>query len=166
MTISRVLILFAAALALLATAPPSSAQEPPPDEAALVDQYAEAIPTASGPKQTGGGGSGGSSGEPKGVPLSTPVAASLSNAVPTTQAKRLREVATSPRLGAPSAALHAPDEGGVTAGSEGSPVSATFEALSSAGSGSLGFLYLVLGLIAGAMVGAAFLQRRERAVAR
>lgn len=137
---------------LLAAAPAALAQSPFED-AALVDQYKETVPTASGPKVSGGGSSGG------GTPLSPAVVTELRQAVGEKDAKRLEEVATSPRYGAP---LHAPDEGGLAAEDD-TPgaVSAAVTALAGEGGGSLLPLLLALVFATGTLSGAAVYRRRR-----
>jgi hypothetical protein len=132
------------------------AQEVPLDETALVDQYKETIPTASGPKVTGGGSSGG------GTPLPPGVVTELRQAVGEEDATRLEEVATSPRFGAPA---HAPDEGGLPASSDTpNAVSAAISAFSDESGGSLLPLLLALVFSTGALLGAAVYRRRQRTV--
>lgn len=133
---------------------PAFAQEPAPADTALVDQYKETIPTASGPNVTGGGSSGG------GTPLPPAVATELRQAVGEEEARRLEEVATSPRYGAP---LHPPDAGGLPVDEDApNPVSAAVTALAGEGGGSLLPLLLALVFSTGALVGAAFYRRRQR----
>jgi hypothetical protein len=142
-------------------APAAGAQDPPPDETALVDQYKETIPTASGPKVSGGGGNGGGTGG--GTPLPPAVAVALTQAVGKEDAKRLEEIATSPRFGAP--AIHPPDEGGLPAeGGAPSAFSAAVEGLADESGGSLLPLVLALVFSTGALFGAAVYRRRQRPV--
>lgn len=138
---------------LLLSAGPALAQAPPLDDTALVDQYKETIPTASGPKLSGGDSSGG------GTPLPPAVVTELTQAVGEEEAKQLEEVATSPRYGAP----HQPDEGGLAVSSE-TPgaLSAAVGALVDEGGGSLLPLLLALVFATGALFGAAVLRRRDR----
>jgi hypothetical protein len=144
-----------ATLALLG-AEPAAAQEAPIDQTALVDQYQEAIPTASGPKLSSSSGSG------NGTPLPPAVATELTQAVGEKDAKRLEEIATSPRFGAPA---HAPDEGGLPASSDTpNPVSAAISAFSEESGGSLLPLLLAVVFSTGALFGAAVHRRRQRAV--
>lgn len=132
---------------------PVAAQPQPLDETALLDQYKETIPTASGPKESGGD-SGGS-----GTPLPPEIADQLTQAVGAEEAKVLEEVATSPRYGAP---LHAPDEGGLAPGDDSrGAVSAAVTALAGEGGGSLLPLLLVLVFATGALAGAALYRRRR-----
>jgi hypothetical protein len=146
-------------VALLA-APAVGAQDPPPEETALVDQYKEMIPTASGPKVSGGGGGNGA-GAGGGTPLPPAVATELTQAVGEEDAKRLEEVATSTRFGAP--AIHPPDEGGLPAES-GAPsvLSAAVDGLAGESGGSLLPLLLALVFSTGALFGAAVYRRRQR----
>jgi len=146
-------------MALLA-APAVGAQDPPPEETALVDQYKEMIPTASGPKASGGGGGNGA-GTGGGTPLPPAVAVELTQAVGEEDAKRLEEVATSPRFGAP--AIHPPDEGGLPVESGAPSVfSAAVEGLGGESGGSLLPLLLALVFSTGALFGAALYRRRDR----
>lgn len=140
---------------LLAAAPVAPAQSPFED-AALVDQYKETIPTASGPKVSGGGSSGG------GTSLPPAVFTELRQAVGDDEATRLEEVATSPRYGAP---LHAPDEGSLPSGDNApGAVSAAVTALVAEGGGSLLPLLLALVFATGALSGAAVYRRRRPVV--
>ncbi|MEX0816686.1 MAG: hypothetical protein WD027_04535 [Gaiellales bacterium] len=140
----------------LTLAPAAAAQEQPIDETALADQYKETIPTASGPKITGGDSNGPT------TPLPPGVAAVLTQAVGEKDAKRLEEVATSPRFGAPA---HAPDEGGLPASSDTpNAVSAAVSALTDESGGSLLPLLLAVVLSTGALFGAAVYRRRQRTV--
>jgi hypothetical protein len=152
------LILLVAGLTLPSAAP---AQQAPLDETALVDQYKETIPTASGPKFSGGGPSGGGS-SGGGTPLTPAVATELRQSVGEEEAKRLEDVATSPRYGAP---LGTPDEGGLAAGN-GAPgaVSAAVTALAGEGGGSLLPLLLAIVFATGALTGAAVYRRRRRPI--
>jgi hypothetical protein len=141
---------------VLLGAGPAFAQEPAPADTALIDQYKETIPTASGPKVTGGSSSG------DGTPLPPAVVTELRQAVGEEEAKRLEEVATSPRYGAPS---HAPDEGGLPASSETpNPVSAAISAFSDESGGSLLPLLLAIVFSTGALFGAAVFRHRQRTV--
>jgi hypothetical protein len=154
---SPIRVLACGLCALLALgASPAAAQEPPLDDTALVDQYKETIPTASGPKISGGGSNGG------GTPLPPAVVTELRQAVGDEEAKRLEEVATSPRFGAPA---HAPDEGGLPASSDTpNAVSAAISAFSDESGGSLLPLVLALVFATGALFGAAVYRRRRRTV--
>jgi hypothetical protein len=155
---SPIQVLACGLCALLAlAAAPAAAQEPPVDDAALVDQYKETIPTASGPKISGGGSNGG------GTPLPPAVVTELRQAVGEEEAKRLKEVATSPRYGAPA---HAPDEGGLIAsdGNAANPVSVAVSALADESGGSLLPLLLAVVFSTGALFGAAVYRRRRRTV--
>jgi hypothetical protein len=145
-------------VALLPT-PTAGAQDPPPDETALVDQYKETIPTASGPKVSGGGGNGGGTGG--GTPLPPAVATELTQAVGEEDANRLEEIATSPRFGAPR--VHPPDEGRLPAeGGAPSAFSAAVDGLAGESGDSLLPLLLALVFSTGALFGAALHRRRQR----
>lgn len=144
------LVLVAALIGVL----PAGAQQPSLDDTALIDQYKETIPTASGPKITGGSSSGG------GTPLPPAVVTELRQAVGEKDATRLEEVATSPRFGAPA---HAPDEGGLPASSDTpNAVWAAISALSDESGGSLLPLLLAVVFSTGALFGAAAHRRRRR----
>src|SRR5688500_20278986 len=82
---TSLLVLVLLPLVLLGTGP-ASAQEPAPVDTALVDQYKETIPTASGPKVSGGSSNGG------GTPLPPAVVTELRQSVGEEEAKRLEEV--------------------------------------------------------------------------
>jgi hypothetical protein len=142
----------------LLVAPAAGAQDPAPDETALVDQYKETIPTASGPKVSGGGGNGG------GTPLPPAVAVELTQAVGKEDADKLKEVATSPEFGAPQVPLHDPNEGGFAPASDPSPASAAVDAFAGESGGSLLPLLLALVFSTGALFGAAVHRRRKRPV--
>jgi hypothetical protein len=145
----------------LVAAPAVGAQDPPPEETALVDQYKEMIPTASGPKASGGGGGNGAGTGGGGTPLPPAVATELSQAVGEEDAKRLEEIATSPRFGAP--AIHPPDEGGLPAESGAPSVfSAAVDGLGGESGGSLLPLLLAIVFSTGALFGAAVYRRRQR----
>jgi len=131
---------------------PAAAQEAPVDDAALVDQYKETIPTASGPKISGGSSNGG------GTPLPPAVVTELRQTVGEEEAKRLEEVATSPRYGAP---LHASDGAGLPADSGAGALSAAVTALADESGGSLLPLVLALVFSTGALFGAAVYRRRR-----
>ena len=137
----------------LTFAPAAAAQEQPFDETALIDQYKETVPTASGPKASDGGSGGG------GTPLPPAVVTELRQAVGQKDAKRLEEVATSPEFGAP---WHAADEGGLPADDGTGALTAAVTALADESGGSLLPLLLVLVFSTGALFGAALHRRRQR----
>lgn len=142
------------------------AQEQPFEDTALVDEYREDIPTATGPKGTGqgsAGGSGGGSGSVQPPPLQPALASDLREAVGAEDAKRLEEVATSPRYGAPTTPFHPPDEGGVPLESDG-PGALSAGVTAFAGESGASLLPLVLALVfaTGALSGAAVMRRRGR----
>lgn len=134
-------------------APAAPAQEQPFDETALIDQYKETVPTASGPKASDGGSGGGG-----GTPLPPAVVTELRQAVGQEDAKRLEEVATSPEFGAP---LHAADEGGLPVDDGTGALTAAVTALADESGGSLLPLLLVLVFSTGALFGAAVHRRRQ-----
>ena len=80
----------------------------------VYDQYTEQIPTAGGPHNTSSGGptgGPGSTGGSGGTGGSTPIVLPASvNQAGGKDAKKLRDVATSPRYGAPSATVPLPDK--------------------------------------------------------
>jgi hypothetical protein len=162
----RALLIVLVLVASLVLAAPAGAQEQPFDDTALIDEYREDVPTATGPVSTSGGsggttGSGGGNAAPP--PLPSDVSQGLVRAVGQEDANRLEEVATSPRFGAPS---HEPDEGALPAsGDSPSPVSAAVNALADESGGSLLPLVLVLILATSAFFAAAvFFRHRERGV--
>jgi hypothetical protein len=138
-------------LAALAGAPASQAAGTPalPEDFSAADQYVESVPTSSGPrsakqekrKAVGGGNA-----------LLPPAASRLD--------EPLREVATSPRLGAPQRKLphlHAPAKGP-------SVPSAAVSAVAGGDGGRLIWLLLALAFVTGAVVATAshrHLQRRR-----
>lgn len=146
----------------LTFAPAGASQEQPFDDTALVDEYREDVPTATGPKSTaGGGGGGGDSGGGGATPLAPTLVEDLQAAVGKKDAERLEEVATSPEFGAP---LHARDEGPLPAGDAPTPFSAAVNALGGEGGGSLLPLLLALVFSTGALFGAALHRRRQRTI--
>jgi hypothetical protein len=162
------LLTLAVLLGAFALAPAAAAQDPY-DDAALVDQYGEDLPTAEGPQPStgaggagsgggsGGGGAGGTGAE-AGVPLAADIENGLTKAVGKQDADQLREVATSPRFGAPDR-VDAP----VATAEEPSPLTAAVDALGEEGGSSLVPIFLALAAVAAAMLGAAAAQRRRRA---
>jgi hypothetical protein len=154
-SLMKIVLVVMAFVAALVLSGPAAAQVVPLEDTALIDQYKETIPTASGPKLSGGGSGGGSVG---GTPLPPAVVTELHQAVPEDDARRLEEVATSPRYGAP---LHAPDEGGLAAEDDAAgPFSAAVTAVAGEGGGSLLPLVLALVFATGALAGAAVYRRR------
>ena len=137
---------------------------PPP----VIDQYYEEIPTANGGVgaggQGGGGGGGGGSGS-GGADLPAPILNQLESSVSPAVASDLEEVATSSRLGAPSAMFKKPAQGGGESGSGGTdagdPVSSAVTAATDGGEAHLTILLVLIGLITGSALVAAARRRRQ-----
>jgi hypothetical protein len=137
-------------LLILTAAAPAAAEEPPvvPEQFSAADQYVESVPTSSGPKPARDGKH--RSGRDDAAPA-VPVSPAVSDLDPT-----LKEVATSPRLGAPDRGLtHVrADEPGVPA--------ATVSAIDDTEGGSLLWLLLALLVVTGAIAGTAVYRHRAR----
>ena len=96
--------LSAAVLALAAiSGPPTAAAEPPPGSA--VSQYVEVIPSATGGTVPPSSSSSSSSSTGPAAAVLAPAARQALARQPAAQAKRLRDVATSPSYGAPQTRL-------------------------------------------------------------
>jgi hypothetical protein len=137
-------------LILLATAPAAAAEGPVlPDEFPAADKYVESVPTSSGPKPAREGKKRSGAGEKAAVPAPLPPA--VSELDPT-----LKEVATSPGLGAP--------ERGLSDASTDDPTvpGATVSAIDDAEGGSLLWLLLALLVVTGAIAGTAGYRHRAR----
>ena len=96
-------------------APAAAAQSSGNQDSGVYDQYTEQIPTANGPHNTSSGGGGPSAPGSGGTP-STGGGTGSAIVLPANvdkdagkDAKKLREVATSPRYGAPSSTVPLPD---------------------------------------------------------
>jgi hypothetical protein len=140
-------------LILLATAPAAAAEGPAlPEEFSAADQYVESVPTSSGPKPARDGKTPRSGAGEKAAPAApAPVPPAVSELDPT-----LKEVATSPGLGAP--------ERGLTDASADDPSvpGATVSAIDDAEEGSLLWLLLALLVVTGAIAGTAGYRHRAR----
>jgi hypothetical protein len=123
----------------------------------VIDQYYEEIPTANG--GVGGGGGSGSGGGGLPGPILNQLESSVSPAVAT----ELQEVATSSRLGAPSAMLKKPAQGAGESGSGNTeaadPLSSAVTAATDGGEAHLTILLILIGLITAASIGAAARRR-------
>jgi hypothetical protein len=127
----------------------------------VIDQYYEEIPTASG-GVGGGSGGGGSSG---GGGLPAPILDQLESSVSPAVAGELQEVATSTRLGAPSAMFKKPaqeagaSESGSTEAAD--PVSSAVTAATDGGEAHLTILLILIGLITASSIAAAARRTRQ-----
>jgi len=125
----------------------------------VIDQYYEEIPTANG--GVGGGGGSGSGGGGLPAPMLNQLEGSVSPAV----ASELQEVATSSRLGAPSAMFKKPAQGAGESGSGSTeaadPLSSAVTAATDGGEAHLTILLILIGLITAASIGAAARRRRQ-----
>ncbi|HVD11133.1 MAG TPA: hypothetical protein VNB88_10860 [Gaiellaceae bacterium] len=125
----------------------------------VIDQYYEEIPTANG--GVGGGGGSGSGGGGLPAPMLNQLEGSVSPAV----ASELQEVATSSRLGAPSAMFKKPAQGAGESGSGSTeaadPLSSAVTAATDGGEAHLTILLILIGLITAGSIGAAARRRRQ-----
>jgi hypothetical protein len=125
----------------------------------VIDQYYEEIPTANG--GVGGGGGSGSGGGGLPGPILNQLEGSVSPAV----ASELQEVATSSRLGAPSAMFKKPAQGTGESGSGNTeaadPLSSAVTAATDGGEAHLTILLILMGLITAASIAAAARRRRQ-----
>jgi hypothetical protein len=125
----------------------------------VIDQYSEEIPTANG--RVGGGGGRGSGGGDLPGPIVDQLESSVSPAV----ANELQEVATSTRLGAPSAMFKKPAQGAGESGSGNTeaadPVSSAVTAATDGGEAHLTILLILIGLITASWIAAAARRRRR-----
>ena len=136
-------------LIFLAAAPSAAAQEPVlPEEFSAADQYVESVPTSSGPKSTKEVKRKAAKGQQS---LPAPVARAVNDLEPA-----LKEVATSPDLGAPERRL--PDASAETP----SVPSATVSAIDDANGGRLPWLLLALVVSSVAIAGTAAYRHRAR----
>ena len=133
----------------------------------MIDQYYEEIPTANGGVggggNSGGGGGGGSGSGGGGLP--EPVLNQLESTVSPAVASGLKEVATSSRLGAPSAMFKKPAQGGGESASGDSAasdsVSSTVTAATDGGEAHLTILLILIGLITASGIVAVARRRRQ-----
>jgi hypothetical protein len=125
----------------------------------VIDQYYEEIPTANG-GVGGGGGSGSGGGD-----LPGPIVDQLESSVSPAVANELQEVATSTRLGAPSAMFKKPAQGAGESGSGNTeaadPVSSAVTAATDGGEAHLTILLILVGLITASWIAAAARRRRR-----
>jgi hypothetical protein len=173
-SLRRTSLLFALlALTGLVAASIASAGPPP-----VIDQYYEEIPTANGGVGGGSGNTGGGSGNSGGGSgnsgggsgsggggLSGPILNQLESSVSPAVASGLQEVATSSRLGAPSAMLEKPAQGGGESASgdtaASGSVSGTVTAATDGGEAHLTILLILIGLITASAVVVAARRRRQ-----
>jgi hypothetical protein len=148
----RYLVAFVVVIGLAVT---SIALASPP----VIDQYYEEIPTANG-GVGGGGGSGSGGGD-----LPGPIVDQLESSVSPAVANELQEVATSTRLGAPSAMFKKPAQGAGESGSGNTeaadPVSSAVTAATDGGEAHLTILLILIGLITASWIAAAARRRRR-----
>jgi hypothetical protein len=133
-------------LIFLAATPAAVAETPPlPEEFSAADQYVESVPTSSGPKPAK------KEKRKEGDARAVPVPAAVEELH-----GMLKEVATSPSLGAPERSL--PD---ARAESPSVP-SATVSAIDEADGGRVGWLLVALLVVSGATAGTALYRHRAR----
>jgi hypothetical protein len=139
-----------ASLAVLAVAPAAAETPVLPEDFSAADQYVESVPTSSGPKPTRKETRKRKAKEAgTGVPVPvSPAARELDGA--------LKEVATSPHLGAPQQGLRE------ARAEEPSVPSATVSAVDDANGGRLFWLLLALLVITGVIAGTASYRNRTR----
>jgi hypothetical protein len=129
----------------------------------VIDQYYEEIPTANGGVGGGVGGGGGSGSG--GGDLPGPIVDQLESSVSPAVANELQEVATSTRLGAPSAMFKKPAQGAGEPGSGNTeaadPVSSAVTAATDGGEAHLTILLILIGLITASWIAAAARRRRR-----
>lgn len=129
----------------------------------VIDQYYEEIPTANGGVGGGGGGGGGSGSG--GGSLPGPILDQLESSVSPGVASELQEVATSSRLGAPSAMFKKPAQGAGESGSGNTaaadPLSSAVTAATDGGEAHLTILVIIIGLITASSIAAAARRRRR-----
>jgi hypothetical protein len=125
------------------------------DDSGLVDQYTEQVPTASGPTGTGHN-SGGTGGATLPTSVQTQITDQGGN-----DKEILKQVATSPRYGAPSA--QQPDEGQPIVSSSPGALSAAVTAVSDGSDGRMIALLIALLATAATMVGVAAAKHSRRA---
>ncbi len=162
-SLRRTLLLFALLVVTgLAFASVASASPPP-----VIDQYYEEIPTANG-GVGGGGNSGGGGGGSDGGGLPAPILNQLESSVSPSVASGLKEVATSSRLGAPTAMFKKPVQGGESASGDSAAsdsVSSAVTAATDGGEAHLTILLILIGLITGSGIVAAAARRRRQPLA-
>lgn len=139
---------------MLALAPIAAAQSSPP----LVDQYTEQIPTAGGPKHSGGAGGPISGGGGGGSGVLPPAVQAQITQEGGNDAKKLKELATSPAFGAPTSRPAGDDTRVVKP--EGA-VSAAVSAVSDGSDGRLIGLLVALVAITAAALGLAAARRQR-----
>ena len=122
----------------------------------VYDQYTEQVPTASGPHNTGSGGAGGSGGTGgTGGGAAIVLPANL-NKDGGNDAKKLRDVATSARYGAPSSTVPLPEN----AGSSPAALSSAVNAITDGSDGRMVGLFVALLAVTAVTVGIAASRRR------
>jgi len=152
-TLTALLVAFACALWLV----PLAAASGGAGSSGVYDQYTEQIPTASGPHNTGSGGSGssgGTGGSGGGVAIVLPASLTKDGGK---DAKKLRDVATSERYGAPSSTASLPE------GSGGPPsvLSSAVNAISAGSDGRILGLFVALLAVTAVSLGTAAATRQR-----
>jgi hypothetical protein len=146
--------LVATACALMLATAGAALSSPP-----LVDQYTEEIPTAAGPQHSGGAAGGPTSNGGGGGTTLPPGVQSQITSEGGKDAKKLKEIATSPAFGAP--ATRVPDEGAVRDVQPEGALSAAVGAISDGSDGRLIGLFVALVAIAAAALGLAAARRQR-----
>jgi hypothetical protein len=142
--------LLACACALL-LAPTAAAQNGSAQQSGVYDQYTEQVPTASGPHDTGSGsppGTGASGSSGGGAAIVLPASVKKDGGK---DAKKLREVATSPRYGAPTSTVPLPNSSTQTADA----VSSAVNAASDGSDGRVLGLFVAILVVTAASLGVA-----------
>jgi len=139
---------------------PAAAAAGSPQDSGVYDQYTEQVPAANGPHNTsssgGGGPSNGSGGPtaPGAAPIVLPATLDDEGG---TDAKTLREVATSPRFGAPEATVPLPES---STKSPPASLSAAVNAVTDGGDGRMVGLFVALLAVTAVSLGIAAARRR------
>lgn len=120
-------------------------------QSGVYDQYTEQIPTAGGPKGTGSGGTGSGTGSSGAIVLPANLKTDGGN-----DAKKLREVATSARYGAPSATVPLPQ----SSGSSPAALSSAVNAITDGSDGQMVGLFVALLAVTAVSLGVAAARRR------
>jgi hypothetical protein len=152
--VTRLGAILPAAILLIALAAPARGAEAPvlPEEFSAADQYVESVPTSSGPKPAKDPeGDRSNAGKETTSAAPAPIPPAVNELDPA-----LKEVATSPRLGAPDRGLEKASADDPTV------PGATVSAVDDAEGGSLLWLLLALAVITGAVAGTAGYRHRAR----
>ena len=140
---------------------PAAAAAGSPQDSGVYDQYTEQVPAANGPHNTSSGGgagpSNGSGGGPTGGAGAAIVLPAALNQQGGNDAKTLREVATSPRYGAPNATVPLPES---STKSPPASLSAAVNAATDGGDGRMVGLFVALLAVTAVSLGFAAARRR------